>query len=430
MKSQLKKIVVAILSYEARVLLKRHKPTIVAITGNVGKTTTKDAIYTAIKNSVSTRKSEKSFNSEIGVPVTILGLQNGWSNPLVWIKNIIDGFMIAFFSKQYPAVLVLEMGIDRPGDMERLTTWIKPDIVVLTRLPTVPVHVEYFSTPQEVVEEKMRLVFALKPEGTFIYNKDDTIIEQQLPEVLQRSIGFSRYLESDFTGADDRIIYSDDIPVGTEFNVKHAGESLVVQLQGTIGTQHVYACTAAIAVANALGVSLEEAAVSLSEMQTPNGRMRLIAGIKASVILDDTYNSSPTASEQALQTLAEVKYAKRKIAVLGDMLELGRFSSKEHERVGAQVARSADMLITVGVRARKIAETALMMGMPEEHILQYDDAVRAGIELQTLVQSGDVILIKASQGIRAEKIVEEIMADPELAPSLLVRQEDEWIKRK
>lgn len=430
MKPFLKKVVVAILSYQAKTLLRRHKPTIVAITGNVGKTTTKDAIYASIKNSISARKSEKSFNSEIGVPITILGLNNAWGNPFLWFKNIIDGFYIAFFSRQYPAVVVLEMGIDRPGDMERLTKWIKPDIVVLTRLPSVPVHVEYFSTPEAVVEEKMKLVSALKADGTLIYNHDDMLIQAQLPGVLQRTVGFSRYLPSDFVGADDRAKYADDIPLGVEFTITHAGETHTVTLEGTLGTQHVYACAAAMAVASALGVSLEEAAESLSDLRTPNGRMRLIAGLKASVIIDDTYNASPTASEQALQTLSEMRYAKRKIAVLGDMLELGRFSSEEHEKIGHLVAKSADMLLTVGVRARKIAEGALESQMPEEYILQYDDAAQAGRELQAMLQPGDVVLVKASQGIRAERIVEEIMAEPELAPEVLVRQDDEWIKRK
>lgn len=429
MKSFLKKVVVAILSWEAKMLLRRHRPTIVAITGNVGKTTTKDAIYAAIKNSVSARKSEKSFNSEIGVPITVLGLHNAWGNPILWAKNIIDGFFIAFFSKQYPAVLVLEMGIDRPGDMERMAKWVSPDIVVLTRLPSVPVHVEYFNTPEQVVEEKMKLVSALKAEGTLVYNADDTIIEAQLPDVLQRTVGFSRYLESDFMGSGDRVVYSDDIPMGVEFAIKHGSESYTLQIQGTVGTQQVYACTAAVAVASALGVSLEEAVTSLGDMRTPNGRMRLIAGLKASVILDDTYNASPTACEQALQTLGEMRYAKRKIAVLGDMLELGRFSSKEHERLGEQVSKVADILLTIGVRARMIAEGALTMGMDEENILQYEDAARAGRELQAMLQPGDVVLVKASQGIRAERIVEEIMAEPELAPELLVRQDEEWIKR-
>lgn len=430
MKAFCKKIVVSILSWEAKILLQRHKPTIVAITGNVGKTTTKDAIYAAIKNSVSARKSEKSFNSEIGVPVTVLGLHNAWGNPFLWIKNIIDGFFIALFSKEYPAVLVLEMGIDRPGDMARLTTWVTPDVVVLTRLPEVPVHVEYFSTPEMVIEEKMKLVSALKPEGTFVYNKDDTIIERQLPTVLQRSISFGRYLQADFMGHDDTVVYTDDVPVGVEFTVSHASESLPLLVSGTVGTQHVYACTAAIAVADVLGISLEEAVASLRELRTPNGRMRLIPGLKATVIIDDTYNSSPTACEQALQTLGEMKHAKRKIAVLGDMLELGRFSSEAHEKVGERVPQVAHMLLTVGVRARKIAEGALMAQMPEEYILQYDDAVSAGRELQQLLQPGDVILVKASQGVRAEQIVEEIMRHPEEATELLVRQDDEWIKRK
>ncbi|MBP6923945.1 MAG: UDP-N-acetylmuramoyl-tripeptide--D-alanyl-D-alanine ligase [Candidatus Pacebacteria bacterium] len=430
MKAFCKSVVVKILSYEAKVLLNRHKPTIVCVTGNVGKTTTKDAIYSAIKNSVSARKSEKSFNSEIGVPITVLGLHNAWGNPLLWIKNILDGFFIAFFSKEYPAVLVLEMGIDRPGDMERLSRWIRPDVVVLTRLPSVPVHVEYFQTPEAVITEKMKLVSALKVDGTLVYNHDDMLIQQQLGDVLQRSLGFSRYIETDYMATDDAVIYSDDVAVGMQCTITHAGESIPLQISGTVGTQHAYACAAAVAVADVLGISLEEAVTSLKDLRTPNGRARLIPGIKSTMIIDDTYNSSPTACELALQTLSEMKHAKRKIAVLGDMLELGRFSSEEHEKIGALVARSADMLLTVGVRARKIAEGALNMGMPEDNILQYDDSAQAGRELQALLQYGDVVLVKASQGIRAERIVEEVMADPNHASELLVRQDDEWIIRK
>lgn len=426
MKSTFKSIVVAILIQEARWLLKRHKPTIIAITGSVGKTTTKDAVFAAIKNSISARKSEKSFNSEIGVPLTVLGLSNAWSNPFLWVKNIFDGLIAALFLKNYPAVLILETGIDRPGDMERLAEWIKPDIVVLTRLPSVPVHVEFFPTPEAVADEKMKLVSALKPEGAFIYNHDDTVIQKHLDEVLQRSVGFSRYLKSQFTGASDRVVYSDDIATGSEFNIAHQGDVFTVRINGTAGTQQVYACAAALAVADALELPLAEAAQGLSEMRSPNGRLRLLPGIKATTILDDTYNSSPTACEQALQTLNEIKYAKRKIIVLGDMLELGRFSSTEHERIGTMIPPVAKVLITIGVRARKFAEGALIAGMPEKNIYQYDDALQAGRELQSMLQPGDVVLVKASQGIRAERIVEEIMAEPDRAGELLVRQDKAW----
>ncbi len=407
-------------------LIRKHKPTIVAITGSVGKTSTKDAIYAAIKSSTLARKSEKSFNSDIGVPLTVLGLPNGWNNPFVWIKNIIDGFLTVLFQKHYPSILILETGIDRPGDMERLTKWLSPHIVVLTRLPSVPVHVEYFSSPEEVTAEKMKLVEALKPTGVLVFNNDDVIIQRHLGEVRNKLVGFSRYLSSDFTASNDNIIYNDNRPIGIEFSITYKDSSYTIRIKDVIGAQQVYACGAALAVANTLGVSLEAAVSGLAELNTPPGRMRLVTGLKSSVIIDDTYNSSPTAAEAALQTLKEIKFAKRKIAILGDMLELGKYSSNEHEQIGAQVATSADMLITVGVRARKIADGALGAGMPESNILQYDEAGRAGKELQVLIQPGDVILVKASQGIRAEQIVEEVMADPESAPQTLVRQSSHW----
>lgn len=426
MKEIMKSFVVSVLSAYAAVLIRRKRPTIIAITGSVGKTSTKDAIYAAIKNHVHARKSEKSFNSDIGVPLTILGLPNGWNNPFIWLRNLIDGFFAAFFSSDYPKVLVLETGIDRPGDMERLTKWLKPDIVVLTRLPNVPVHVEYFASPAAVVAEKMRLVSALRPEGVLVYNADDETIGEQLAEVLQRTVGFSRYRESDFTARADRVVYDDDRPAGVEFVLQHNGADHSVYIAGTVGTQHVYSCSAALAVAHELEVPLAAAVESLATLKTPNGRMRVIPGIKGSVLIDDTYNSSPIAADQALQALAELKYAKRKIVVFGDMLELGKFSSDEHRKLGEKVSPIAQALFTVGIRARGVAEGAQATGMDEAQIYQYDEVARAGRELQAYLQPGDVVLVKASQGLRAERIVEEVMNEPERASELLVRQDRTW----
>jgi len=429
MKNIFRNIVVKILTFEASILLKRHKPKVVAITGSVGKTSTKDAIYAAVKSSVYARKSEKSYNSEIGIPLTILGIPNGWSNPFLWLKNIADGFFIAFFSKTYPEVLILEAGIDRKGDMHKLKRWLSPDIVVLTRLPDVPAHIEYFKTPEAVVEEKMVLVSAMKPQGVLVYNNDDTIIQAQLPDVLQRQTGFGRYIETDFTAREDRVVYKDDTPIGVEFKLVYQESEHKIIIKDTIGTQHVYSCMAALAVAHELSVPLKASTEALADLRTPPGRMRIIPGLKASLIIDDTYNSSPIAVEKALQALQELSYAKRKIAILGDMLELGKFSSPEHERIGSLVPNSADILITVGVRSQGIAKAALAKGMSEKNIFQYEDVNRAGRELQNLIQLGDVILVKASQGVRAEKIIEEVMANPDEAGNLLVRQESEWKER-
>ncbi len=426
MKQILKKIIVAVLVFEARMLLRRTHPQIIAVSGSVGKTSVKDAIFEVLKGKLHARKSEKSFNSEIGVPLSILGLQNAWSNPIKWLKNIVDGALVIIHPGDYPKILVLEMGVDRPGDMDRLTAWIRPDVVVMTRLPDIPVHVEFFSSPEAVAQEKLKLVDALKADGVLVYNHDDEKIAEYAKGVFQQSIGYSRYSLSPFTASGDTVVYEDGRAVGIEFTLTHLTEAVRMRVNGSLGVQHAYNYAAAAAVASVFSIGIEEVAQALASYVPPPGRMRLLPGLKNTLIIDDTYNSSPVASERSLQTLSELKGVKRRIAVLGDMMELGQFSVKEHERIGRLVAESADLLMTIGVRARGFAKGALENGMSERKILQYEEPVRAGRELQALIKAGDVILVKGSQSIRAERLVEEIMAEPEKADELLVRQGEVW----
>lgn len=429
MKSIIKSAVVAILTAEAKLLLRRSRPTIIAVTGSVGKTTTKDAIFAAVVNHKRTRKSAKSYNSEIGVPLSVLGLPNAWNNPLYWIKNIIEGGVIALFSRNYPEVLVLEAGVDRPGDMAALAKWLKPDIVVMTRLPDVPVHVEYFSSPEAVVAEKLELLKSLSPEGVFVYNHDDAALQDVAKGVRQKTVGFSRIVPSDFTAKADVVSYLDNTPSGLQFYIEHEDERVNFKMNGVIGLPVTYTATAAAAVAQELGIPLSAVATDLESFVPPPGRMRLIPGIKNTLVIDDTYNSSPTALESALLTLKDLRGFQRKIVVAGDMLELGQFSSREHERIGEVASSCCDVLFTIGVRARKIAEGALENGLSEKVIFQYDEVDRAGKELQNYMQPGDVVLVKASQGMRAERIVEEIMGEPDKASELLVRQSEMWLRR-
>lgn len=430
MKSLLKKVVVYILTLEAKLLLRRTKPFIIAITGSVGKTSTKDAIYAVLKDHRAARKSEKSYNSELGVPLTILGLSSAWSNPFQWLKNIFDGAMYALLVRDYPEVLILEVGVDRPGDMRRMTEWIKPDIAVITRLPDVPVHVEYFDSPEAVVVEKVQLVEALKPDGVFVYNNDDEQVRQVVDTVRQKCVGYSRYSQTDFAAMQDVIRYDDDgKPVGISFTLAHGHTAVTAEIDGCLGVQQTYAAAAAAAVAAQFDIPLEATVNALTRYAPPPGRMRLLDGVKDTVIIDDTYNSSPVAAERALLTLKEMRRAKRRIAVLGDMLELGRYSVEAHESVGAVAAGAVDVLITVGIRSRKTAEGALEHGLSEKYVLQYDDVARAGRELQELLQPGDVVLVKGSQSLRLERVVEEIMAEPHQAPDVLVRQSTTWKER-
>lgn len=430
MKNIFKSTIVFLLTLEARLLLARHHPTIIAVTGSVGKTSTKDAIYAVVKDKAHARKSEKSFNSELGVPLSILGLQNAWNNPIGWLKNLFDGALAALFTRSYPEVLVLEMGVDRPGDMRRLTKWIKPDILVLTSLPDVPVHVEYFDSPEAVIAEKLVLLENLKPKGKLIFNQDDERVAIAAAPYDERAISYGR-AAADFSFSGGKLAKNETgQPSGYAVSVAASGQVENLVLRGTLGEHRVYSALAALAVGSLFRVSFKRAVEILSDLEPTPGRMRLLKGVKNSLIIDDTYNASPTATLAALKTLGDLNgLGRRRVAVLGDMLELGKYSAGEHERIGQVVPGSADLLITIGMRARKIVAAALAGGLPTEAALAFDDVAEAVKSVPELIQDGDVTLIKGSQSIRAEKLVKALMAEPDQADRLLVRQDPMWEKR-
>ncbi len=425
----IRQIVVLILTWEARMVLKRHKPKIIAVTGSVGKTTTKDAIFAALSGVVHMRKSQKSFNSEIGVPLTILGLESGWNDAWKWFLNIVHGFF-AIFAKSYPEWLVLEVGADRPGDIKNIAIWLRPDISVITGVPDIPVHVEYFNSPGEVLKEKRALADYLKPGGTLILNGDEARMRMLQNSFRGTSITYGFDEQNSYAAYDDSVLYDTTKPVGVQFRISRKGASFPMAVYGALGRPRVFAATAAIAVAETMGIDIDTASKGIAQWDPPPGRVRVLEGIKGSVIIDDTYNSSPVAALAALDTLKDIK-GKRRIAILGDMLELGRYSAEAHKNVGERVAETATMLITVGFRARAIAESAMDAGMKETKILQYEmnEAERAGRELKLQIKAGDVILVKGSQSMRMEKTVLEIMAEPQKAEELLVRMDADWKER-
>ncbi|MCK5021704.1 MAG: UDP-N-acetylmuramoyl-tripeptide--D-alanyl-D-alanine ligase [Candidatus Pacebacteria bacterium] len=446
LKNIFKKVVISIIQLEAKLVLKKYKPKIVAVTGSVGKTTTKDTIYTVLSSSFFVRKSEKSFNSEIGVPLTILGCENAWNNPFLWLKNILIGLKLLLFKSNYPKWMVLEVGADAPGDIENLAKWLKPDIAVITRFAKIPVHVEFFKSPQALMDEKKKLVKYLKAGGIFVKNSDDENVNSiQVAEGIQ-TISFGYKEGVDVLGSDIEVIYENSIPTGINFEVKYSDISIPIILKGVIGKSQASSVLIAVAVGMSLKLDKNLISSSIAEnYRTQPGRMKLLKGIKETTLIDDSYNASPIAVEKALETLKDLIIPKptlvrpngfrtvgqgieggRKIAVLGDMLELGKYSTEEHKNIGKLVVSSCDILVTIGLRSRHIAEGALLGGMSEKNIFQFDDSLKAGKYLQNLIHKNDVILIKGSQSIRTEKITEEIMAYPEKKHKLLVRQEAEW----
>ncbi len=446
MRGIFKKIIVWILQAEAKAVLRKYKPKVVAITGSVGKTSTKDAVYAVLSKKYHVRKSEKSFNSEVGVPLTILGLGNAWGNPLHWLQNIIDGLSLIVTRRPYPEWLVLEVGADRPGDIRSLAGWIKVDVAIITRLPEVPVHVEFFDSVEAVIEEKASLMDAVRPGGAILLYADDERtrgLEKRLPAPDAKIVLFGFHDETDVWVHKFEVIREDgghNWPIGMRATITVEEESAPVQIIGSLGQHAFLPAVAAAAAGHVLGVSLPEIVAGLESYDPPPGRVRLLPGIKDALVIDDTYNSSPAASEAALSSLAlSVSKGRapldgsitlgRKIAALGDMMELGRVSVEEHRKAGAKAAKVCNILITVGVRARDIAMGALDNGMKDENILQFEDAGKAAQEIQNMLKEGDAILVKGSQSMRMEKIVEEIMREPNRAGELLVRQDREWKKR-
>jgi len=429
MKKIFKKIIVSILTLEARLVLSKYKPKIVAVTGSVGKTSTKDAIYAVLSDFFLVRKSEKSYNSELGIPLTILGRETGWNNPFVWFSIIFEGIALLLLKNHYPKWLVIEVGADRPGDIQRVSEWLSPDIVVITQFGDVPVHVEFFETPEALVKEKSYLVSALKKDGLLIVNSDDekSLAMKSKFDGMVMTYGFSK--ESALLASHDQVVYKNGEPTGVTFKMDYSGKSMPVNLFGVLGKQHIYPALAALSVGGYLKLNIIRMAQAIETHAGAPGRMRIIKGIKNTNIIDDTYNSSPVAMEAAIGVLRDIKTEGKKIAVLGDMLELGKYTAEEHKRIGEIAGGVCDILLVVGLRAKGVVAGALMGGISEKNIIEFDDSQKAGKYLEHILESGDVVLVKGSQRVRMERAVAEIMAQPQRKAELLVRQEKEWMER-
>jgi UDP-N-acetylmuramyl pentapeptide synthase len=428
-----KAVIVFIFTALARLALAIHQPTVVAITGSVGKTSTKDAIATALAVSHTVRKSSKSFNSEIGVPLSVLGLDNAWQSVWGWIRNIFLGIRAVVFPM--PQILVLEVGADHPGDISRVAYWIRPQVTVLTRFPDVPVHVEFFNSPEAVANEKRHLRKALREKGILAVNADDPVLMREPCERGQQKISFGSGPQATVRLESSAYVYdARGNPSGMQLRIAIGGASIPLMLAGTIGTGSVMSILAALAVTHALGGNVVDAARALEHKEPTPGRMRLIPGKMGATIIDDTYNASPIAAEALLQALSELQTKGKKILAIADMKELGDFAARMHQELGVRIAHawkshSITHLYTVGDLGKVVSEAAAEAGMPREHIAWVRDSQTLATALVPQITQGDVVAVKGSQSMRMERVVVAAMQNPEAAPQLLVRQEHEWITR-
>jgi UDP-N-acetylmuramoyl-tripeptide--D-alanyl-D-alanine ligase len=438
-----KKLVIFILTIESRMILKKYKPFIVAVTGSVGKTSAKDAIYCVLKDqSKFVRKSEKSLNSEIGLPLTVIGVPNAWHSLSGWLGNIRAGLKLITSDHEYPDCLILEIGADHPGDIKKTVKWLHPDIAVITKVSSLPVHVEFFKSPEEVFEEKSSLAEAVKTGGTVVLFADDEKTMSIAERVRSKNpsiISYGLKPQTDVKGLDYKVSYraneaaeytQDRRPTGFSFTIECDGEKGGLTVYGVLGEVYQYPLLAAAAVGKARGMKAASIVKELSGFEAPKGRMNIIRGINDSTIIDDSYNSSSDAVVSALQTLKGLESGSgSKIAILGDMLELGKFSSEEHRKIGKLSAGIVSRLITVGQRSRATADAAVGSGFTANSVESFDSAAEAAEHITDLIRSGDVVLVKGSQSIRMERLVKALMKEPERASELLVRQDKEWLEK-
>ncbi len=347
----------------------------VGITGNVGKTTAKEAIAAALGARYRVLKTAASYNNEIGVPLTFLGLEPSHE------------------------VAVIELGFYVPGEIADLCALVRPRVGVITRIPERPVHFARTPSVDAIAAGKAELIAALPADGTALLNADDPRVSSLASRTKARVVLFG---EGDDAALRAREVRAEGLD-GLRFVATYEGERADVFVP-LPGRHVVVAALAALGSARALGVPLDEAAVALATLEQPRHRMEVRRGDGITVI-DDSYNASPAAVLAALAVLRDARA--RRIAVIGDMLELGALSADAHEEVGREAARSADVLVGVGPLARTAVEAAKRAGLRETHAVA--DGAEALVLLKRLERPGDVILVKGSHSLALDRLADALV---------------------
>ena len=427
-----KNILNFILKILSKKIIQKYRPDVIGITGSIGKTSTKEAVYLVLKTKFNARKSFKNYNNEIGIPLAIIGVEKSPNHYIIgWAQTILKAInLLLITDKNYPDILVLEMGADKPGDIAYLVDIAPCKIGVLTYISHA--HTEAFKTIKKIAQEKRVIVSHLQRDGFAVLNFDNEMVMQTAGLTKAEIVTFGFKDGADFQATDINVITNDETkwPTGLNFKLNFQGNIVPVFLPWAISTHLVPAALSAIAIGHILGINVVEASNALRNLEPLAGHMRIIDGIKNTLLIDDTYNSSPDAAKSALTTLSKIQTndGAKKIAVLADMLELGTETIDTHREIGFRVAElGIDFLITVGEASKHTAAAAREAGLNDNQITSFADSESAGKFLQEKLHKGDVVLIKGSQSMRMEKIVKEVMAEPLDAPKLLVRQTSEWV---
>ncbi len=281
-------------------------------------------------------------------------------------------------------------------------------IIVVTRIGDPIPNEDIFAGEISEAGFLPELIKSFPGRGHLIYNADDEVCLEIKNNSVAREKSFGFGEDSHLRATD--ILITKTPELGTNFKINYGGHIIPVWLKGLFGKENIYAALAASATGLVSGMNLVEASQSLNDFTGMHGQMRVVAGIKNTLILDGSACASASSMAEALEILGKIE-ALRKIAVLGDILNIGKYSIEAHESIGERAAQIADLLFTIGAHAKFIAEEAGNKGLARDKIKSFEDAVTAGLAIREALLEGDLVLIKGSAEMQMDKIVEEIIAE-------------------
>jgi UDP-N-acetylmuramoyl-tripeptide--D-alanyl-D-alanine ligase len=417
------------LAEAARRVIEREKPEVIAVTGSVGKSSAKQAVAAALRGKFTVRATPGNFNTEIGLPLTVLDLPSGGSSRLAWLKLGLMAWMRSHRSQSgYPKKLVLEMAADKPGDLGQLCDIAAPNVAVVTTVGES--HLQAFKNVEAIEKEKGTIVDRLTPQGLAVLNRDDERVWKMRTRTKAQVVSFGFHEEADVRGVTELTApVLDADRVGMRFKVQAGGSTVPFFLPGVLGQHSLYGALAAVAVGLHEGMNLIELSDALMQYDAAPGRMRLLPGIKRTFLIDDTYNAAPRSVMAALETLRDLPLAAaddKRFAVLGDMRELGDDTTRMHAEVGAKAAECADVVVLVGELMVGAERAAKIAGADEGRVFHFATAREAGRFVQERMKQGDAVLVKGSRAMEMERVVKELMAEPQRAAELLVKTHADW----
>ena len=416
----IKKLVQKIIGSLAGAYIKLKKIDIVAITGSAGKTTAKMTIGQIVPSD-QVYVPEGAYNTEYGVPLALFRekVPTNPHNLVGWLFTMSRMIGKLFLPAPYRSI-VLEFGADKPGDISYLTSFAKPHIAIVTTV--LPVHLEGFGSVEEVAKEKSQLVRSLTAEDFAILNFDNEYVCEMAEYTVARVRSFGS-VKADLQYDNLRMAEK-----GMSFDIVWKDEKRRAQMS-VAAPQLIPSYLSAVLVGLVMGNDFEGLVRKLSDVKSEKGRMNMLAGVRGSIIIDDSYNSNPESAKAALTVLSRFKG--RKIAVLGSMNELGSFAEEGHVQVGELASKAADYVITIGETAGQYLYPVAAKKLNKKFVQKFANAYEAGEYLAGLVEGGDTLLFKGSQnGVFAEEAVKYVLDRPELASELLVRQSKMWQDKK